>query len=319
MWDMIGVALLYEAIEKIKTWYSERNSGKEISTDNSSHSALEHEQAFYRGVPRYRPFTFSKNWEIYIDQRFMHCVTDKVIPCVNYGCRKKLVIPDVQEERLLVTCPVCRKNFHYPQKGDYKKRNAYLDIESTSLDPNEGELTVVGIGVEYENENKIIQIVGRDINREKILESIVDVDVLYTYNGKKFDLPYIEAKTGVNLRDYCIHRDLMYGCFNRGLFGGLKKVEKELNISRRFSNVSPVDLWRKYKVQGDKNALTTLLEYNKEDFLNLQVLKEKLLKMNQKCDVQRPSTSEEGGDSRPVYEMSNEELEEFLRKSATGL
>ena len=40
-----------------------------------------------------------------------------------------------------------------------------------------------------------------------------------------------------------------------------------------------VRLWWRYVNDYDEDALNTLLEYNKEDVLNLKVLKERLLKV----------------------------------------
>jgi uncharacterized protein YprB with RNaseH-like and TPR domain len=37
-----------------------------------------------------------------------------------------------------------------------------------------------------------------------------------------------------------------------------------------------VELWFRYKYFGDRESLTTLLDYNKEDVCNLKLLRQKL-------------------------------------------
>ena len=72
----------------------------------------------------------------------------------------------------------------------------------------------------------------------------------------------------------------MYDCWNYNLYGGLKAVERQLGIARKFKEVNgyeAVKLWWKYVESFDLDALNTLLEYNKEDVLNLKVLRDMLL------------------------------------------
>ncbi|MFC1944485.1 ribonuclease H-like domain-containing protein [Chloroflexota bacterium] len=157
---------------------------------------------------------------------------------------------------------------------------AYLDIETTGLSPIYNETTVVGIHRCRGGNTNFIQIVGEDISADSILEALSDVEVIYTYNGSRFDLPFIHSRLGINLAETFKHRDLMYDCWNCNLYGGFKAVERQLGIERRLIEVNgyeAVRLWWKYINYYDLDALNTLLEYNKEDVLNLKVLKERLL------------------------------------------
>jgi len=57
-------------------------------------------------------------------------------------------------------------------------------------------------------------------------------------------------------------------------------VERQLGIPRRLTEVDgyqAVRLWWRYVNDYDEDALSTLLEYNREDVVNLKTLKEKLL------------------------------------------
>jgi len=157
---------------------------------------------------------------------------------------------------------------------------AYLDIETTGLSPRYYEITVVGIHPVSEHESRFIQLVGEKVTAENILQALDGVGTVYTYNGSRFDLPFIYFRLGLNLARLFKHRDLMYDCWNRSLYGGFKAVERQLGIERQLKEVNgceAVRLWWRYVESFDLDALNTLLEYNKEDVLNLKILKQKLL------------------------------------------
>lgn len=71
----------------------------------------------------------------------------------------------------------------------------------------------------------------------------------------------------------------MYDCWRCNLFGGFKAVEQQLGIPRQLKGITGWDavmLWQRYQNHGDRDALVTLLQYNKEDVMNLKVLRERL-------------------------------------------
>ncbi|MEW6586011.1 MAG: ribonuclease H-like domain-containing protein [Nitrospirota bacterium] len=157
--------------------------------------------------------------------------------------------------------------------------SAYLDIETTGLSPVESELTVIGIYRENGTEGRVMQLVGDDISPDSLMAALDSVTRLYTYNGSRFDLPFIKAKLRVDLTECYSHEDLMYACWKKNLRGGLKSVERQLGIARELTGVDgwmAVQLWWNYVNDGDRDALATLLKYNEEDVLNLKVLREKL-------------------------------------------
>ncbi|MCK4862692.1 MAG: ribonuclease H-like domain-containing protein [Dehalococcoidales bacterium] len=157
---------------------------------------------------------------------------------------------------------------------------AYLDIETTGLSPSDCEITVIGIYLCRGDDTEFVQLVGRDITAESILEDLGGVDIIYTYNGSRFDLPFIHSQFGINLAGLFTHRDLMYDCWRNNLYGGLKAVERQLGINRKLTEMNgyeAVRLWWKYVDSFDLDALNMLLEYNKEDVVNLKTLKDMLL------------------------------------------
>lgn len=157
---------------------------------------------------------------------------------------------------------------------------AYLDIETTGLTPYGCEITVVGIYLCNGDDTEFVQFVGRDVTADGILEALSGVKILYTYNGSRFDLPFIHSKLGINLAELFTHDDLMYHCWRKNLFGGMKAVERQLGVPRKLPDMNgyeTVRLWWKYVDSFDLDALNMLLEYNKEDVLNLKTLKDMLL------------------------------------------
>lgn len=159
-------------------------------------------------------------------------------------------------------------------------REAYLDIETTGLSATSGAITVVGVYLCDGKSSRCVQLVGRDITRYSLLEALEGVNVIYTYNGRRFDLPFINIQLGVNLEEMFAHRDLMFDCWRCNLRGGFKAVERQLGIPRKLVEVDgrmAVRLWWRYVDSFDLEALDTLLAYNKEDVVNLKELKERLL------------------------------------------
>ena len=125
----------------------------------------------------------------------------------------------------------CIIQYNQEALGDFQLQPcvaAYLDIETTGLSPRHSEITVVGIHICSGTETQFIQLVGDAINADCILEALERVQIIYTYNGSRFDLPFIYYRLGINLAELFPHRDLMYDCWENNLYGGLKKVEKQI-------------------------------------------------------------------------------------------
>jgi len=157
--------------------------------------------------------------------------------------------------------------------------DAYLDIETTGLSRDYAGLTVVGVALADEAPFQVFQLVGDEISAEGLLAILRPVGCLYTYNGRRFDLPFIRAKLGLDLARQFQHVDLMYSCWRHQLKGGLKSVERQVGIERQLPHVDgfmAVQLWWEYVNTGNPEALDTLLAYNREDVLNLHTLRNRL-------------------------------------------
>ena len=160
-----------------------------------------------------------------------------------------------------------------------RSADAYLDIETTGLSAFFDYITVVGVLRCDGRNNELVQLVGEEVTRGNLITALRDVRTIYTYNGARFDLRFISNSLGIDLAAQYSHRDLMYDCWRCNLYGGFKAVERQLGIPRRLVGVSgyeAVQLWWSYVKGGNERALATLLEYNKEDVVNLKVLRERL-------------------------------------------
>jgi len=143
--------------------------------------------------------------------------------------------------------------------------NAYLDIETCAG----GAVTVVGI---YREDRGFRQLVGGQITDVSVWEALDGVDTLCTYNGDRFDLPILERQTRLDLRSGFKSLDLLRECRRVGLKGGLKRMEERFGIARATRGMNGWDalqLWARYENAGDQEALGLLLEYNREDVMNL--------------------------------------------------
>lgn len=149
---------------------------------------------------------------------------------------------------------------------------AYLDIETTF----HNTISVIGI---YRPDIGTVQLVGSGVRDLALYEALEGVETLVTFNGSTFDLPVIRRYLYADLKRDFAHCDLLYICRRQGLRGGLKKVEEMLGIGRATAGITGWDaprLWHRYEARGDEGALQTLLEYNREDVVNLAVLEHHL-------------------------------------------
>jgi uncharacterized protein len=151
--------------------------------------------------------------------------------------------------------------------ADFIHKAACLDIETTGLSAGYAYITVIGLydGCRY-------QAFVRGANLERFLEEIGRFRLVITYNGLRFDIPFIEVEMGPVLAGLA-HVDIMYPLRRLGYRGGLKRVEEELGVARPgglqgLQGYDAVRLWHLHQ-QGHQGALPTLIRYNAEDVVAL--------------------------------------------------
>jgi len=145
---------------------------------------------------------------------------------------------------------------------------AYLDIETCAG----GQVTVVGI---YREDRGFTQLVGGEITDVRLWDALDGVEVVCTFNGDRFDLPILERQVRVDLRAQMRSLDLLRECRTHKIKGGLKRLEQRFGIARATRGMNGWDavrLWARYEQEGDRDALQLLLDYNREDVMNLIAL-----------------------------------------------
>lgn len=145
----------------------------------------------------------------------------------------------------------------------------FLDIETTGLSVYDNDISLIGLHSLIDT-----NIYVDKNNHNKALQNIKNYNYIITFNGNRFDIPFINACYGLNC-DF-ISLDIMYPLRELGYTGGLKNIENVLGLSRNeavlgVNGSEAVKLWRNYK-KGNKESLNKLVKYNFEDIVNLEVL-----------------------------------------------
>lgn len=146
---------------------------------------------------------------------------------------------------------------------------AYLDIETTGLENWCNEITTIAL---YDGQRVRTYVNGQNLN--DFVRDIQRYKIIVSYNGRCFDVPFIERYFRIRLDQ--VHIDLRFVLKSLGFSGGLKGCERQLGIDR--GDLKDIDgyyaviLWHDYKRTGNEKALEMLIEYNSLDAKNLETL-----------------------------------------------
>jgi uncharacterized protein YprB with RNaseH-like and TPR domain len=152
---------------------------------------------------------------------------------------------------------------------EFRESTVYLDIETTGLERDYSDITTIAL---YDGTTIQTYVHGQNLN--DFVDDIQKYNVIVSYNGKCFDVPFIENYFGIQLNHAQI--DLRYILGSLGYKGGLKGCERQLGMDR--GDLSDIDgffavlLWNEYKKTGNQKVLDTLLAYNVQDTVNLEYL-----------------------------------------------
>jgi uncharacterized protein YprB with RNaseH-like and TPR domain len=185
------------------------------------------------------------------------------------GAFKEHVLDWLDPERALAKLPRAQAWRLFPS---LRSHVLYLDIESTGLRGGIDEITCIGT---YDGARVAAYVPDEDDLRG-FRNSIDAADLLVTYNGSCFDVPFLkDSFPGVDFARPR-HIDLRWPLRRMGLRGGLKGIEPQMGIFRDAS-LDGVDgylailLWRAHR-RGHSGALETLVRYCLEDVVNLEPL-----------------------------------------------
>jgi uncharacterized protein YprB with RNaseH-like and TPR domain len=152
---------------------------------------------------------------------------------------------------------------------NFRENACFFDIETTGLDARHNDVTTVSFHRAGETTTLVR---GTDLTRKAVRRELDAADLLVSFNGKRFDVPFLERSFDLDVTQP--HLDVMYPCRQLDLTGGLKAIEEDIGIERDRPDISGRDavrLWHEYE-RGDENALDTLVSYNRADTVNLKSL-----------------------------------------------
>ena len=165
---------------------------------------------------------------------------------------------------------------HWRLYPEFARETAFLDIETTSLSPYEGIVTVVGV----HGGGATRSFVAGE-NLEELPAYLRRFPILVTFNGRRFDVPFLTIAFPY-LEPPSVHIDLRFLFYRLGIAGGLKRIEGLLGLGERagvegIGGLDAVRLWQRYR-RGDRGALDTLVRYNRADTVNLEPLLERAVR-----------------------------------------
>lgn len=155
----------------------------------------------------------------------------------------------------------------------FKHRAVYLDIETSGLYQGVDEITVIGL-----YDGRMVKTFVRGINLDEFESEITSFELVITFNGSQFDLPFIRRQfPTISLPP--AHIDLRFFLRRLGYRGGLKAIERSFGLSRAseiegMGGYEAVLLWKAYQ-WGDEGALDRLILYNTADIVHLKPLMER--------------------------------------------
>ena len=152
-----------------------------------------------------------------------------------------------------------------------RPRAVYLDIETAG--GSLGDVTVVGL---YAEGHMTSLVRGDSLTQDRLCEELARYDLLITFFGSAFDLPYLKACYPRLIFDQP-HIDLCFLARRLGLRGGLKQIEPIAGIERSgplhgLDGWDAVCLWNRWRYGHDTGSLDLLLAYNAADAMNLEPL-----------------------------------------------
>ena len=152
--------------------------------------------------------------------------------------------------------------------AEFQEQTAVLDIETTGLSRKDAVTTIAIL------KNGLIHVFINGIDFEDFFMMLKDVKLLITFNGSRFDLPFLRRLFPIDLN--IPHLDMMLVLNGLGFKGGQKKCEVLARIKRKYSQGvsgdNAVFLWNRWKNVNDFNALKQLVLYNAEDVFMLEKL-----------------------------------------------
>jgi uncharacterized protein YprB with RNaseH-like and TPR domain len=180
-----------------------------------------------------------------------------------------------RHSHIYATHPACFQKEILEKGGNLKE--GYLDIEAGGLKANFDYILTYVIKEKGKNKYHTGQISKKDLDDgifdkrvcEKLIEDIQKFDIIYTYFGTLYDIPYMRSR--------CLYHNLVFPEFGKIMHKDLYYVVKRLFKLHRHSLETVTrflgiegknhifgDYWMRGKL-GDEKALKYIMHHNKLD------------------------------------------------------
>ena len=181
-------------------------------------------------------------------------------------------------------------------------RIGFFDIETTGLSPDRSKLILAGIACCEGNTVIAKQILAEDTSEEpevitEVLKELSNFDMVVTYNGKRFDMPFLlkrAQKNRIHISEALPYNLDLYPAVRsfsplRAMLPDLKQktVESFVGLwetrTDEISGAESVELYYYYAGTKDEKIRDVILLHNRDDILQLS----RLLKVLDRCDLNR--------------------------------
>lgn len=194
------------------------------------------------------------------------------------------------------------EHINSPSYGEYYNgmKLCVLDIEATGLDPRKSKVVLMGLLTETETGVKATQFLAENhYEEDKVLMATLEflrdnkIDYLITYNGLRYDIPFINTRLEqlnyddkINLYDFDLYRFLRKCSILPNKLNSLSQTSVEdyfgINKDRKdtITGKENIALFNEYSLSGNSTVEKIILTHNREDIVQLY----KLLKLSSKND-----------------------------------
>jgi uncharacterized protein YprB with RNaseH-like and TPR domain len=159
---------------------------------------------------------------------------------------------------------------------EFQSNLAFLDIETTGL-TRTSVITVMGVHINGSQKTFI-----RGENFSEFIDAWQHVEILVTFNGTQFDIPFLMREFGLSVHPP--HIDLMHEAKHWGFWGGLKTIEGKLGTIRtadeQGTGSEAIKLWHAFDTTGHRQSLEKLVAYNTGDVRSLLLLSRHLWRLS---------------------------------------
>ncbi len=152
---------------------------------------------------------------------------------------------------------------HWRILAEYINDATFFDIETTGLSWHYNHASVIAAL----HRGRLCSFVC-GVNLDDFLDLLDEAEMLVTFNGGSFDLPFIEKTFHIPPVEVP-HVDLRWVAYHQGYRGGLKRIESRMNIHRPpeigdIDGFEAVELYYRWQ-SGDSNAGRDLVRYCRTD------------------------------------------------------